>query len=328
MSEALGLRTNGSAQSSARRNKLDMIESVRAAGLVAAEQILTDDAEEGLDSAESHGHWPCVAKPISSASTDGVFICRNAEELRRAFASILGSKDIFDMTNEQVLVQSYLQGTEYIVDTVGADGSTFVCGVWRYDKRLLANGKPIYNRDVLMDVDDPVCAALIAYTKQVLAALGVANGPAHSEVIITSEGPVVVEVGARLNGNMHPAFHNTCLGANQADLTALAYVDADRFREQYGDRTYRLVQQAVVFNTPTELSGRVVEINDGIVEQIRALPSVLDLTVKKKPGDLLTPTRDLLTSPIRVFMTAPDQATLDEDYQFIDSVRESVYKLA
>ncbi len=325
MSELLGLRTNGSALSQARRNKYEMIEAVRAAGLAAAGQILTKSVEEALDWANGDGGWPCVAKPISSASTDGVFVCRTPEELRNAFETILTSKDIFDIDNTIALVQSYLEGTEYIVDTVSADGHVYVCGVWQYDKRLLPNGKPIYNRDVLMDADDPVCASLISYTSQVLDALGIHNGPAHSEVIVRADGPVVVEVGARLNGNMHPLFHDTCLGVNQADLTALAYADTPRFLESYAGGTYQRRRPAIVFNTPTELSGRVVRIDEDVVAGIRALPSVVDLTVKRKPGDVIVPTRDLLTSPIRVFMTNADPSTLDEDYRFIDSVREQVY---
>ena len=325
LSEAMGLRTNGSALSMARRNKHMMINTVRAAGLATAEQVLTADVAVALAWAEDRGHWPCVAKPISSASTDGVFVCPDADALRRAFTSILTSSDIFDIANERVLVQSYLSGTEYIVDTVSVDGQAFVCGVWEYDKRLLPNGKPIYNRDVLLDADAPVCAPLIAYTRQVLDALGVHNGPAHSEVIVGPNGPVVVEVGARLNGNMNPVFHDICLGTNQADLTALAYVDSGRFLAGYGEGVYQRRQPAVVFNTPTSLSGRVVSVNEDAVRRIRELPSVVDLTVKRRPGDIIVPTRDLLTSPIRVFLTAPDEATLARDYQVIDEIRESVY---
>ena len=327
MSEALGLRTNGSDKSWARRNKHEMIDVVRNAGLATADQLLTDDADRALAWAEERGLWPCVAKPISSASTDGVFVCHEPTDLKQAFDSILGSKDIFDITNTQVLVQSYLDGTEYIVDSVSADGHVYVCGVWRYDKRLLGNGKPIYNRDILLDADDPVCAPLIAYTKQVLDALDIRNGPAHSEVIVTQEGPTIVEVGARLNGNMHPGYHNLCLGTNQADLTALAYVDTEGFLAEYGDKNYHQRQPACVFNTPTQLSGKVVSINEDVVQPVRSLPSVFDLTVKRKPGDSIVPTRDLLTSPIRVFMTAPDQATLDADYRYVDDVRESVYNV-
>lgn len=325
LSESLGLRTNGTALSQARRNKFKMIDAVAGAGLRTAAQLVTDDATEALAWATGGGYWPCVAKPLSSASTDGVFICRDADELRAAFPAILTSTDIFDSANQTVLVQSFLEGTEYIIDTVSVDGHAYVCGVWQYEKRLLPNGKPIYNRDILVSPDDPAALALIEYTRAMLDALGIRNGPAHSEVIITQDGPAIVEVGARLNGNMHPAFHDACLGANIADLTAQAYVLPEQFLAGRRDGVYQRLQPAIVYNTPTTHSGTVVAVNDALVEAIRNRPSVVDLTVKRKAGDLIVPTQDLLTSPVRVFLTAPDQSTVDADYRYIDSVRESIY---
>ena len=328
LSEALGVRTNGTALSEARRNKFAMINAVAAAGLRTAAQTLTDDPEQAVRWATDNGLWPCVAKPLASASTDGVFICRDADELRAAFPVILGSSTVFNGVNSEVLVQSYLRGTEYIVDTMSIDGQAYVCGIWRYEKQLLPNGKPIYNRDILVDPTDPVAQQLIDYTLPLLAALRIQHGPAHSEIIVTDAGPTVVEVGARLNGNMHPGFHDTCLGVNTADLTALAYLHPERFLADYAGRVYQRRQPAVVYNTPTQLSGQVVSVNEVLVRRIRDLPSVVDLTVKVKPGGTIVPTHDLLTSPLRIFMTAPDQATLDADYAFIDSVREQVFQVA
>jgi carbamoylphosphate synthase large subunit len=327
LSETLGLRTNGTVLSEARRNKFKMIETVAAAGLRTAAQLVTDDAQEAVAWAEGSGYWPCVAKPLSSASTDGVFICRDADALRAAFPSILTSTTVFNDTNTQVLVQSFLEGTEYIVDTVSVDGHAYVCGVWQYEKRMLPNGKPIYNRDILVSPTDPAVLALIDYTRAMLDLLCIHNGPAHTELIITQDGPALVEVGARVNGHLHPAFHNTCLGTNSADLTALAYIRPAQFLAEYRDGVYRKRQPAVVYNTPTTLSGQVVSINEALVDEIRNRPSVVDFMLKRKPGDIIVPTRDLLTSPVRVFLTAADQSTVDDDYRFIESVRESIYEV-
>ncbi|TDV40955.1 ATP-grasp domain-containing protein [Actinophytocola oryzae] len=327
LSEALGVRSNGTTFSESRRDKFRMIETVSAAGLRTAAQLVTADAEEALAWVREGGFWPCVAKPLSSASTDGVFVCRDAESLRAAFPAILATDTVFNGANTEVLVQSFLEGTEYIVDTVSVDGHVHVCGVWEYEKSLLDNGKPIYNRDILLSPTDPAVVSLIDYTRDVLAALRIHNGPAHSEVIITPEGPALVEVGARLNGNMHPAFHDACLGANMADLTARAYTRPERFVAEYGDTVYERRQPAVVYNTPTTLSGRITAVNEALVEEIRSRPSVVDITVKRRAGDVIVPTHDLLTSPLRVFLTAPDQSTVDEDYVFVDGVRESVYEV-
>lgn len=326
LSETLGLASNGSALSSARRNKFDMIEVLRAAGLRCALQFKSDEPAELADWAERNGAVPAVVKPLSSASTDGVFICRTREEIIEAAEWVLAAKDIFDIRNTEVLIQSYLDGPEFIVDTVSCDGERFVCGVWQYDKSLLPNGKKIYDKDILLASDAAPVPELIAYIDQVLDALNIRWGAAHAEVILTADGPALVEIGARLNGNMNPGFHDVCLGQNQADLIALTYVRPEEFKARYAGGVYRQRQPAVVYNTPTTLDGTVDSIDEAVVAKISALDSVHLLSVKIKPGGRIRPTVDLLTSPLRVFMTAPTQEQIMADYEAIRELKDKVYR--
>ncbi len=327
LSERLGLATNGSAQSICRRDKFHMIEAVRAAGLHAAEQCSSADVEELVGWAERRGRYPVVVKPLSSASTDHVVICRDAAHVREAGAAVLAARDIYDCANTRVLVQSYLAGTEYIVDTVSVDGQHYVCGVWQYEKRRLESGKNIYDKDILLAESAEPVSALTAYASQVLAALGIRHGPAHVEIIMTSEGPALVEVGARLNGNMNPGFHDVCLGANQADVAALAYGRPREFLERYAGRTYCKQQDAVVHNASTGLCGEVRAVDETMAKRISMLPTVYLLSVKLSPGKRLRPTVDLLTSPLRIFMTGTDRAALTEDYETIQTLKDGVYEL-
>lgn len=235
LSEAVGVPSNGSALSSARRDKYEMIEALRRAGVRCAQQFKTDAPDAAVAWAEDHGRYPVVVKPLSSAASDGVVVCDGPDAVRTAARTVLDAPNMFGLANTEVLVQSYLKGTEYIVDTVSCDGERYVCGVWEYEKTLLPSGKNIYNRDLLADPDDnPVVATLTSYVDEVLAALGIAWGPSHAEVIVTDEGPVLVEIGTRLNGNLNAPFHDVCLGHNQAALTAQAYTRPDEFRARYG----------------------------------------------------------------------------------------------
>lgn len=226
------MRTNGTTFSAARRNKYKMIETGCAAGLRTAQQLLTDDAEEAVAWAEANGYWPCAAQPLASASTDGVCVCRDATALRAALRSVL-STTVFNGSNTEVPVHSYLEGTEYLVDTASADGHAFVCGGWQYDKRLLPGGKPLCNRGILLSPTDPAALALIDYTRVMLDALRIHNGPAHTELIITQDSPALLDVGARVNGHLHPAFHDMAIGVNSADLTALACIHPGEFPARY-----------------------------------------------------------------------------------------------
>ncbi|SDI10762.1 ATP-grasp domain-containing protein [Actinokineospora alba] len=327
LSERLGLATNGSALSRARRDKYTMIETLRTAGIHCADQILARSAAEAVAWAEERGEYPVVVKPLSSASSDCVSVCRDAGEVAAGAAAVLAAVDIFDRPNTEVLVQSFLSGTEYIVDTVAVAGRRYVCGVWAYDKTTTAAGKRTYDRDILLDSAESPVPELVAYLDTVLAALGIVHGPAHAEVIITPDGPALVEIGARLNGNMNPGFHDACLGANQADLIALAYARPDEFLERYADRVYTRRQPAIVHSTTTDLDGIVSEVDQAAVAAISELPSVHLVGVKLAPGNRIRPTEDLLTSPLRIFMTAPDPVELDLDYKTIQTLKDQVYRI-
>ncbi|WP_329232241.1 ATP-grasp domain-containing protein [Streptomyces sp. NBC_01460] len=327
LSEAVGVPSNGSALSSARRDKYEMIEAQRRAGVRCAQQFKTDAPDAAVAWAEDHGRYPVVVKPLSSAASDGVVVCDGPDAVRTAARTVLDAPNMFGLANTEVLVQSYLKGTEYIVDTVSCDGERYVCGVWEYEKTLLPSGKNIYNRDLLADPDDnPVVATLTSYVDEVLAALGIAWGPSHAEVIVTDEGPVLVEIGTRLNGNLNAPFHDVCLGHNQAALTAQAYTRPDEFRARYAGRTYTRKQPAAVYNTPTEQDGVVESVDGTAVAEIRSLESVFLATVKFAPGSRITPTVDLLTSSMRVFLTAPGEATLTADYEKVRSLKDAVYR--
>jgi hypothetical protein len=326
LSESLGLpSSNGTALSRARRDKYLMIERVKSQNLLTAKQFKSSEPPEILEWVKQNNVLPCVTKPLSSASTDGVSICKSLDDVTLGCAVVLDNPDIFGLMNKEILCQSYLQGTEYIVDSVSAQGQVYICGIWRYVKTLVAGGKNIYDRDVLIDPASDEAQALIAYIPKVLEALGIANGPAHSEVIITESGPALVEVGARLNGNMQPEFHDIAIGKNQAFLTYLAYCEPQQFASEFGGKIYRKLKEACVLNTNTDKEGIIDAIDEATVSSIERLASVFKLSVKFKPGKKIRPTIDLLSSPLRIFLVSEDQDQIENDYALIQTFKEGVY---
>ncbi|HEX6075572.1 MAG TPA: ATP-grasp domain-containing protein [Micromonosporaceae bacterium] len=327
LSECLGLASNGSKLSPARRNKYEMIETLRRAGVRCAQQFKSGDPGALVAWAERGGVYPVVVKPLSSAATDGVYICGSAEDVATAAELVLSSRDIFGHPNREALIQSYLDGVEYIIDTVSCDGHHHVSGIWRYEKLLLPSGKNIYDRDILVDPGDPPAPALISYIEQVLTALNIRWGAAHSEVINTADGPALVELGARANGNIDPGFHDACIGSNQVDQTVLAYVRPAEFKQKFGDRVYTKLQHGVVYNAPTEFDGIVESIDEVTVEEIRRLKSVHLVNVKLAPGGRIRPTVDLLTAPLRVFLTGQSFEQVTSDYEEVRRLKDRVYRV-
>lgn len=328
LSERLGVATNGTAKSPARRDKFTMIETVRAAGLHCAGQFVGSDPAGITGWARDLGSYPVVVKPRSSSSSDNVFICRSEAEVSQAARAVLAGITMYDQRNTDVLVQSYLDGTEYIVDTVSANGRHTVCGVWRYDKNLLPSGRPVYDLDVLQDPDAPHVRELIAYVLRVLDALGIEHGPGHAEVIMTESGPALVELGARLNGNMNPAHHEAFSGTNPARLGALAYARPAEFTARYAGKVYAKSCEAVVHNAATSREGLVTGIDEAVVDKIASLPTVREVVVRRPAGTRLVPTVDLMTSPMRVFHIGGSHAEILADHQVIGQLTEDVFRLA
>jgi hypothetical protein len=127
---------------------------------------------------------------------------------------------------------------------------------------------------------------------------------------------------------MVPDFYDRCLGVNQADLTALAYARPDAFRQRFGGHVYRKQLDAAVHFTSTRLDGTVESVDQAVVDEISALPTVHLLSVRRAPGDRIRPTVDLLTSPLRVFMLGQDAARLRADHKAIGDLEELVYRVS
>src|SRR5215217_4605549 len=95
------------------------------------------------------------------------------------------------------------------------------------------------------------------------------SGAAHTEVMLTPDGPALVEVGARLNGAMRLDFDDLVLDLSMADATALAYARPAEFAQRYGGRVYRRRREAAVRFTRTRLDGVVESVDEAVADEIR-----------------------------------------------------------
>ena len=137
LSEHMGLVSNGSHFSKARRDKFTMGETVRAAGVRAVRQLKasTWSKVEAYLAEWNPDPFKVILKPVDSAGSDGVTLCKSMDDAKKAFGDIIGKVNALGIVNEQLLVQEYLEGTEYVVDMVSCDGEHKCVAVWEYDRR-------------------------------------------------------------------------------------------------------------------------------------------------------------------------------------------------
>jgi len=309
----LNLPGNDPATSGIRRDKLAMHETLAAAGLPALASLATDDPEAALAFATALDSWPVVVKPLRSAATEGVRFCRSPEELREAFAALLGTFSQFGEHNARVLLQQCAQGREFAVNTVSRDGRHVLAELWEYHKIPTPGGAPLYDRTRLVRTLEPEHHAILAYAFQVLDALGIRVGPAHTEVMLTAQGPVLIESGARPMGGSFPQdLFLQSLGHTQVQWAVDSYVDAAAFAGHAAE-TYRPTHSMCMKTLISTQEGNLQAI-PGINLAAR-LPSV-------RRGNFIgalstwrvVRTVDLLTNSAHVFLFHEDEAVVEADW--------------
>jgi len=314
LSERLGLPSNGSAQSQARRDKNAMSEALRAAGLRAAEALKTSNAAEAVEWATARGGAPVVVKPLDSAGTDGVSIAHDGAAIEAAFAANLGRPNALHGANEELLVQELLQGTQLFVNSISWDGVHHVSEVWR-DNKLRAGANFIYDYEELLPRHGDQQDQVVPYVEAVLDALGIRFGPAHTEVMLTETGPVLVESGARMHGSVPDEIVDRCTPSHQT-LTAEAYLDPHSVARR-AQQPYELAAGAYCVMLISQHEGRIVD--DAGMREIEALPSFAGTISMLGPGDELKKTVDLFSCPGIIYLVDPDRSQLKRDY---DRIRE------
>lgn len=219
---------------------------------------------------------PAVVKPVALAGSRGVFLWRETRD-RAAWTELV---DAYDYEGP-FLVEEYLCGPEYSVETLSQDGRHHVVGI---TEKLL--GAPplfvevghVHPAPLPQDREQ----AIEELTVRFLTVCGYRFGPAHTEVIWTPRGPRIVESQARLGGDRIPRLVELARGLDieQAIFAGLAGAPA-RVPEATATAAVRF------FAFPP---GHIDDVRG--LEQVRSLPYVDELTLRLRPGDTAREVRD------------------------------------
>jgi biotin carboxylase len=310
LSEAMGLLSNGTALSPARRDKYLQIETLRAAGLRATRQLRIDGAEQLARWHRELG-GRVVVKPVRSAAGDGVSFCDTPEQAVAAYRAVLGAENVFSTRNDAVIAQEYLVGGEYVVDTVSRDGQHHVTDMWKYEK-LSANGIPDLTCGLrLLPRHGEPQSHIVPYAFDVLDALEVSHGAAHVEIKLTPDGPCLVEVGTRMAGLDMPYYAQQLIGEGQLEWIVDAYVRPDRFAARWKD-DYILREHFVSAMTVSGSDGQLA--GYPLLPMVEQLDSVDDIRPLVVPGGRLRRTIDDMTCPMIVNLRHRLEEVVERDF--------------
>jgi biotin carboxylase len=204
VAEALGLRNGDPAVIARLRDKGQTRIALAAAGVHQPRSVPVRDLAQALAAALRVG-YPAILKPRALGASLGVVRVENAEELRRMFAFTHDTRGVepVELPDQPVLVEECVIGEEISIDSVVCDGRVTPLFIGR---KVL--GYPPYAEEVghYVSASDPLLAdpALLTAIQDTHTALGFSDGWTHSEFMLTSSGPQVIEVNGRLGGDLIP----------------------------------------------------------------------------------------------------------------------------
>ncbi len=147
--------------------------------------------------------YPVVLKPLALSGSRGVIRADNAAEYSAAVKridSILASTGQKGFVREHLLVESYIDGSEYAIEGFVVDGKFMPMTL--FDKPEPLTG-PYFEETYYLTptrLDAREQNDLIIEVANCCAAYGLRHGPVHAEVRLSVSGPVLLELAARTIG--------------------------------------------------------------------------------------------------------------------------------
>ncbi|MEI7374814.1 ATP-grasp domain-containing protein [Dickeya chrysanthemi] len=318
VASALDLPSNYPDLAMARRDKGMMKDAVSKAGLRVAQYKRVDNLTSGLSFSRQIG-YPVVVKTPTGAASFNVFICNSDSDFEIAFLKIIGNYDPFQRKQNDCIIEEFINGTEYVVNLFANGNDIYVTDIWQYRKTKNQYASNLYQDTFTVECNDPRYAALKEYAKGVVKATGIKYGPVHGEFFIDAKGPVMVEIGARPAGlGMATIFADT--GAFDVFTeTVLSYL-GNQEKEIYDGINNHPVW---IVSIPNTESGTLLGIEG--LDNISNINHYFSHSCSVKIGEYISPTVDLLTLPISIWLTGAPGFSLES---VADTIRKRIsYKV-
>ncbi|MFO3667196.1 ATP-grasp domain-containing protein [Anaerococcus kampingiae] len=142
-------------------------------------------------------NYRCIVKPADNSGSRGIRLIDNYESdnLRRIYDYCMHNS-----ISGNIVVEEYMEGPEVSVETISKNG---ICNVIQVTDKL-TTGAPYFvemGHSQPSQLDHSIVEKIKKVAIEANRAIGIIDGPSHTEIKITKDGPKIVEIGARLGGD-------------------------------------------------------------------------------------------------------------------------------
>lgn len=300
VAQALGLPGNPPEAVAACRDKHATRTALARAGVPQPASVGVRSPAQARAAAEELG-FPVVLKPRGLAGSMGVSRADGPSDVDGAYQTAAAASypgvPVFDVP---VLVEEFVTGPEISVDAVFFEGECVPLVVARKQVGLA----PFFEEfGHVVDGGDPLLSdpALIDALRAGHDALGFHTGVSHTEFFLTADGPRLVEINARLGGDMIPYLGRLATGVD----IAMAAADVAAGRRPDTEARHRKAAAVAFLYPEQDIVVESVDVPEGdLPAGVHSVVALVD------PGaELRLPPRGYISRYARI-ITAAD--TVDE----------------
>lgn len=240
---------------------------------------ITEIFEDAIVFGEQHG-WPIIVKPKNGVGSLHIHKLQGPEHAKYAFQSINNDPIVERLIKKEfpdlgVIAEKFVEGPEVSVEAITWEGAHTILVIT--DK--LHSGSPHFVEtghsmpsQLTSDTQDAICDITIRF----LNSIGHMYGPSHTEIIVTAEGPIIIESHTRNGGDNIFEMVELACGIDLFDATLKGFAGAFPKIELTDTKTVAIRYWMPPEKKVTEISG---------LDYARSASGVVRCELRLKPDD-------------------------------------------
>lgn len=266
------------------RNKYLMKQVFLRNGIPCAKGIKIDSGEILTPDILKDFSYPVIIKPVDSFSSRGVYKINE-------FSEIAGFEEITRnfSSDGSLVVEEFIEGKEYSVESLTYKGYTYVIQI---TEKIITSYPYTVEMGHLQpaDLSPEEKETISSIVIKAIKALGIENSAAHTELKLTSDGPVIIEIGARLGGDFissHLTLASTGISMDQGAINIALGYKPDTVCKSGGFSFIRYLELSAGL--------KVLKVDDWF--SIKKMPNVVFASLSIKEGQLIPNITDSAKRP-------------------------------
>lgn len=257
--------------------------------------------------------FPSILKPVDAFSSRGVYKVNSFEEIVERFA-----ESQHFSTNGTVILEEFIDGREFSIESITNNGETYIIQITEKEITPYPNTVEISHIQPanISDIEKNQIEHLV---KKAIKALDLDFCATHTELKLSSKGPVMIEIGARLGGDY--------ITSHLVSLSTGISIEKLAIQIAMGDFTTVPLREdsAAAIRYLSLPSGRKVS----AVDDFKILfndPCFIHAMIFLKSGDLIQPITDSSKRPGFVIVSGENHSDVSEKSQNLANKLSSFIK--